>query len=88
MQKTRFLKVKNNLFELEKCFIDLKDRELKSRKIKVKREIETSWFFKPIIMSINDMGKFEQKEIKEKRPLGKTGKLLYSEGHKKICRWF
>ena len=71
MQKTRFLKVKNNLFEMEKYFIDLKDRELKGRKIKVKREIENV-FSKPIIMSIDDMDKFEQKEMKEKRPMKNT----------------
>ena len=37
--KNQFLKVKNSLLELEKDFIELKDRELKDREVKVKREI-------------------------------------------------
>ena len=36
------------LLELEKDFIDLKDRELKDREIKIKREIE-ELFFKLIV---------------------------------------
>ena len=32
MQKHQFLKVRNSLSELEKGFIELKDRELKDRK--------------------------------------------------------
>ena len=35
MQKNQFLKVKDSLLELEKYFIELKDRE-----VKIKREIE------------------------------------------------
>ena len=31
MQKTWFLKVRNSLLDLEKDFIELKDRELKDR---------------------------------------------------------
>ena len=37
-QKDQFLKVKNSLLELEKDFIELKDRELKDREVKIKRE--------------------------------------------------
>ena len=38
MRKTRFLKVKNSLLELEKDFIELKDRELKDREVIIKRD--------------------------------------------------
>ena len=62
MQKNQFLKVKISLLELEKDFIELKDRELEDRKVKMKREIE-ELFFKPIIVSIDDMGKFEPKQM-------------------------
>ena len=40
MQKNQFLKVKNSLLELEKGFIKLKDRQLKDREVKIKREIQ------------------------------------------------
>ena len=40
MQKNQFLKVRNSLLELEKDFIEVKDRELKEREVKIKREIE------------------------------------------------
>ena len=40
MRKNQFLKVKNGLLELEKNFIELKDRELKHREAKIKTEIE------------------------------------------------
>ena len=40
MQENQFLKFKRSLLELEKDFIQLKDRELKDREIKIKREIE------------------------------------------------
>ena len=38
MQRSRVLKVKNSLLQLEKYFIELKDRELKYRKVKIKRD--------------------------------------------------
>ena len=38
MQRSRVLKVKNSLLELEKYFIELKYRELKYRKVKIKRD--------------------------------------------------
>ena len=38
MRKNQFLRVKNSLLELEKNFIKLKDRELKDRQVKIKRE--------------------------------------------------
>ena len=65
-QKNQFLKVKNSPLELEKYFIELKDR-----KSEIKREIE-ELFFKPIIMSIDDMGKFEEREIKKINPIKNT----------------
>ena len=34
------MKVKNSLLELEKDFIELRDKELKDREVKIKREIE------------------------------------------------
>ena len=40
MRKNQFLKVKNGLLELEKDFIELKDKELKDREAKIKTEIE------------------------------------------------
>ena len=43
---------------------NLKQRELKDRKPKIKREIE-ELFLKTIVLSTDDMDKFEQKEIKK-----------------------
>ena len=40
MRKKQFLKVKNNLLELENDSVKLKDRELKDREVKIKRQIE------------------------------------------------
>ena len=71
MRKNQFLKVRNSFLELEKDFIRLKDRDLKDRELKIKREIE-ELSFKPIIVSIDDMDKFEQKEMKKIRPIKNT----------------
>ena len=71
MQKNQFLKVKNSLLELEKYSLELKDRELKDRKVKIKREIE-ELFFKPIIVSIDYMDKFGEKEMKKIRTIKNT----------------
>ena len=49
----------------------MKDRELKDREVKIKREIE-ELFFKPIIVSIDDMDKFEQEKVKKIRPIKNT----------------
>ena len=59
--KNQFLKVKNSLLRSEKDFIELKDRELKDRKVKIEREIE-ELFFKPISVSIDDMDWFEKRK--------------------------
>ena len=64
MRKNQFLNVKNNLLELEKDFIKLKDKELKDREVKIKREIEEP-LFKLIVVSIDDMNNFEEKEIRK-----------------------
>ena len=44
MREKQFLKEKNNLLELEKDFMELKDIELKDREVKIKREIEEILF--------------------------------------------
>ena len=46
----------------------MKDRELKDREVKIKREIE-ELFLKLIIVSIDDKDKFEQKEMNKIRPI-------------------
>ena len=46
----------------------MKDRELKDREVKIKRETE-ELFFKPIIVSKDDMDRFEKKEMKKIRPI-------------------
>ena len=66
MQKNQFLKVKNNLLELEKDFIDLKDIELKDRVIKIKKEKEKE------IVFIEAMDRFEEEEMKKLRPIKNT----------------
>ena len=84
MQKNQLLKVKNSPLELEKDFIELKDKKLKDRKVKIKREIK-ELFFKPIIVSTDDMDNFEQKEMKKIRPIKIT---WYDWLVNYICRWF
>ena len=70
MRKNQFLKVKNSsLLELEKDFIELKDTE-----VKIKKEIE-KLSFKSILVSIDDMDKFEQKEMKKIRPIKALGMI-------------
>ena len=68
VQKDRSLKVKNCLLQWENDFIELKDREIKDIEIKVKSEIE-ELFSKPMLVPIDDMGKFEQNEMKKKRSI-------------------
>ena len=74
--QNQFLKLKNSLLELGKYLIEWKDRELKNGEVKMKSEIK-ELFFKSIIVSIDDMEKFEEKEMKKIRPIDK-----------KKCRWF
>ena len=49
MSKKQFFKVNNSLLELEKFFIEFNDIELKDREVS-------------IIVSINDMDRFEKKK--------------------------
>ena len=49
----------------------MKDIELKDREVKTKREIE-ELFFKPIMVSIDDIDQFEQKERMKIRPIINT----------------
>ena len=69
--KEPIFKGKDSLLELEKDFIELEDIELKDREVKNKKEIE-ELFFKPIMVSIDDMDKFEQKEMKKIRSIKNT----------------
>ena len=62
MWKNPFLKVKVSLLELEKYIIELKEKESKDREVKTKREID-ELYFKPIIVSTDDMDKFEEREM-------------------------
>ena len=55
--------MKNSLFKLEKAFIELEDTELKDRELKIKKDIEL--FIKLIIVSIEDMDRFEEEETKK-----------------------
>ena len=49
----------------------MKDKESNNRELKIKREME-QLFFKPIIVSIDDVDKYEQKEMKKIRPINNT----------------
>ena len=55
----------NSFLELEKDFIKMKDKDLLDREVKIKGELEEV-FFKAIIVSIDDMDKFEKKMKKGK----------------------
>ena len=46
----------------------MRDRELKDREVKIKRQIE-QLCSKLIIVSIDDINKFEQKEMKKIKPI-------------------
>ena len=70
-RKIRNVKIKNNLLELEKSFEELKDKELRDREVKFRKKIE-DLFFKPINTSMNDLNKFEEKEMTKKKPLAKS----------------
>ena len=66
MQKNQFLKIKNIPLELKKDFVELKDK-----KLKIIRQIK-ELFFKSIVVSIGDMDKSEQKEMKKIRTIKNT----------------
>ena len=60
MLNNAFLKVKYNLLELEKDFMELDEIELKDRETKIKRETK-KLFLKPLIVPMDDMDRFEKK---------------------------
>ena len=68
MRNYQSLMVKNSLLELEKDLIELRDRELKDRKEKNKREMG-ELFPKPILVSKDDMDMFEGQEMKKTRSI-------------------
>ena len=71
--ETKYLNnTRKNRFQIRERFIELKHRELNDREQKIKREIE-ELFFEPIIMSIDGMNNFEQKEMKKKDLLKISG---------------
>ena len=74
MQNSQFLKVKDNILELEQFFMELKEGELKDREEKIKREIK-ELFCKLIIVSKVDMDKFEEEEINNIRPIKKVAMI-------------
>ena len=59
-QRSKILKAKN---------IGLKDKEFQDREPKIKKG---ELFFKQIIVSIDDMDRFEQREINKKKPIKGT----------------
>ena len=63
--------VKSILSELEKDFMKLKDWELKDGEVKTKREIK-ELLFKPIVVSIDDMDKSDEKGTKKIRLIKNT----------------
>ena len=64
-------KGKEQRFRITIFFSELKEGELKDIEVKIKREIE-ELFFKLIIVSVDDMNKFEEKDVKKKRPTKNT----------------
>ena len=61
----QIFKGKEQSFRIRKnAFLELKDRELKDREVQIKRETDEI-FFKPLIASIDDMDKFEQKKSRK-----------------------
>ena len=63
MQKNQFLNITNTFFKLGKDFIKLKDRWLKGREV---------LFFKQNTVSIDDIDKFQQKQMKIIGPIKKN----------------
>ena len=63
MQRIRFWYQKTILYN--------KDEKLKERKLKIKKK-QKNFFFKPIIMSVGDIDRFEQKEMKNNRLIKNT----------------
>ena len=70
IHKTEFRKVKDDLLKLKEDFKELKERELSNGEMKTKTEIE-EMFFELINESIDDVNKFEHKEMMKKRTFAK-----------------
>ena len=69
MREKYFKNMLNNQFlALGNFFLESKDRKLKDTEEKIKRETE-ELFYKPVIMSEDDMDKFEEQEMKKIRPI-------------------
>ena len=68
MQYNQFLRVKKSLFWLEKDFTELKYIELKDRIEKIKKEID-KLINKLVIVPKDDMVRFEEHEMRKKRPI-------------------
>ena len=66
MQKNQFFKGKEQTFTITKRFYIIGRQRMRDREGKIKREME-ELFFKPIIVSINDVDKFEEKDNKENK---------------------
>ena len=64
IQKIRILKVNNSLLEIDKDFKELRDKKLRDRDIKIRKEIE-ELFFKPVNISIDNMDKSQEKNDEE-----------------------
>ena len=60
-------KGKKQFFGIRKWFYRIENKQLKVREVKIKTEIQ-EFFFKPIIVSADDMDKFEEKEMKKILP--------------------
>ena len=52
--------------------MELKDRELKDREVKTKEREREELFLKSIIVSVNDMDKFQLKKINKIKPIKST----------------
>ena len=55
--------------------MELKDRELKDRKEKIKREMK-ELFCQLSIMSKDEMDKFEEEEMQKIRPIKENGMII------------
>ena len=88
-EKRQFLKLKNSLLELEKRFYRTGSL-LKDREVKIETEIE-KLFFTPIVVSIDGMVKFKEKQMKKIRPIKNTWYdwlINYIPAYNKYGRWF
>ena len=69
--KEPIFKGKEQSFRIRKRFYRIERQRIKRQRSKIKREVE-ELFFELIILSIDDMDKFEQKEMKKIRLIKNT----------------